>query len=349
VYLNSLIVAVTNEYDPEYGIEQRGPILRLELSQIRALVDQAAEEGCGLIVFTGGEPFLLGKALEEAVLYAAFRVPKVRVVTDCYWAATAEDALRNVGLMYQAGLSELDFRFSEWNQKQVYQQRIKWATLAAEKAGLTILSHCFMDRSRKGIRIYHMKQYSSAARDSYSGAWETGALPDQFYPLDSLPYGYRQGDRPADDCLPFLQQSERNNCPYILNSVTAHPDGKLTACGGQACGVASELNLGDWFTTPLLELVRRGERNPLLQWIRMGGPGGLREYIEEREPDIRFEESYANACHLCGDLLTRSETRQFLRENASRAAEEAITLRIQQLETIKGALPGAYAGVRETA
>jgi hypothetical protein len=142
----------------------------------------------------------------------------------------------------------------------------------------------------------------------------------------------------------FQRQSDGANCPYLFKTVTAHPDGKLSACGGHACSSAPDLNLGDWRTTELGELLAAGKRNPLLQWISVGGPEALRECVESASEGAPFARDYASRCHLCKDLLTRPLSRRVLKEHASQEARRVITGEIAELARIKALLFNADAG-----
>ncbi|HUK88794.1 MAG TPA: hypothetical protein VLZ81_00230 [Blastocatellia bacterium] len=340
--LNTLTIAVTNEYDPEYNIAGPRETLRLTMEQVRSLVDQAAALGVSLLTFSGGEPFLLGKTLEQMVTYAAFRIPRVRVVTDCYWANTAQDALLKVALMYQAGLSEIDIRYSDWNQSPKWIQWAKWVHLAAEQAGLTVLSHHFWDREKHGFHIAHSEAHPADAKAAYADGLESGILTGELHPV-SLLYDNPQRGRTQDvEALLFQRQAEGQNCPYIFRTITAQPDGRLSACGGCACS-APDLNLGDWRTAAVANLMDAGRRDPLLQWISLRGPEALRRFIDAESPDSVPPGDYASRCHLCKDLLTTPKSRRAIRGNAGHAAQEAIAGEIAELKRIKGLLFNADA------
>lgn len=347
--IESLIISVTNEFEPAYKVNHpQVRRWRMSIQQIRRLVDEAAGLGCRLMTFSGGEPFLLGETLHQAIRYAAFRVPTVRVITDCYWADTPNKALEEVARLYQSGLREMDVRFSDWNQEHKYQQWCKWATMAAEQVGITVFADHVMARKEERVSLVHIKEHPASAARSYARALETGAIQDHRQGVSFLPYDPQAKDEPASDELLFIQKVDRSHCPFIFNTVTAHPDGKLTACAGHACRVADDLILGDWFTTPLQDLLERGERDPILQWIRLSGPVALRDYVKKQWPEAEFEDSYANLCHLCGDLLTRYETKRLIHQGAQDAAREVIDANIERLARLRDKLSangrGAEAG-----
>jgi len=333
--LNSLILSVTNEFDDGYRVHH-APVRKwtMSLEQIRGLVDQANHLACHTVIFSGGEPFLLGDLLQEAISYAAFRVSRVRVITGAYWADTPHHALEMAGRLYQSGLTEMDIRFADWNQEPAYQQRGKWATMAAQKVGITVFADHIMVRNGRKVSMVHIKEFPESTGERYLGAVESGHLRDHRHAMSLLPYDPEARDEPSSDELLFLQKADRSHCPYIFNTLTAHADGRLSACGGQGCGVADELTIGDWHKTRLNELVDRAEGNPLLQWIRLSGPVALRDYVRE-QGKVECGKGYANLCHLCAELLSGPETKRLLHAGAQEEVRRVIDQKMATLIALK--------------
>ena len=92
---------------------------RMELEQaVNFIHDMAACNVTG-ISFTAGEPLLflddicvLVKVCKDLGIYS-------RVVTNGFWANTAEDADKVVSLLVSAGLSQLRISCSRWHQEHV--------------------------------------------------------------------------------------------------------------------------------------------------------------------------------------------------------------------------------------
>jgi hypothetical protein len=335
--LDTFVIAVTNEYDAGYHAARPTRRLRLSIDQIRFLIDQAAELGARLLVIGGGEPFLLGKVLDQAVSYAADRVASVRVVTDCYWASKPNRAVVEMDRLAAAGLRELDIRCGDWNQEPKWQHRAKWAAFAAGRAGIAVLSNQLADSAKTGVHVIYLRQYPSAAHEAYRAPIESPDAVDELHPAGLLPY-YPAGKDSAPRNPSSVLDDDSGCCPYLYNSITAHPDGKLTACAGHACSAAPDLNLGDWYTRPVAELIKDGERRPVLQWIRVSGPAAVRDAILEKSPHIAFEPSYASLCHLCGDMLARFETRREIHAHANAGVKRALDDLIVRLEQTRSGL-----------
>ena len=71
----------------------------MSLRSMRCYIDAAVEafgETLKVVVFTGGECFLLGLRLRLAIAYASHRGLSTRVVTNGYWATSVERAVRTL-------------------------------------------------------------------------------------------------------------------------------------------------------------------------------------------------------------------------------------------------------------
>jgi MoaA/NifB/PqqE/SkfB family radical SAM enzyme len=79
----------------------------LSLESILSAIDQAAELGYEVVVFTGGEPTLARRPLLTALQRATDLGLITRVVTNGYWARTAKAADRTMAQLVGAGLREI--------------------------------------------------------------------------------------------------------------------------------------------------------------------------------------------------------------------------------------------------
>lgn len=82
---------------------------RIPHERIINYIDQAADMGIRLIVFSGGESFLLKKAeLDGAIAHATRRGMFTRCVTNGFWAITKYRALKRLRSLRESGLTELN-------------------------------------------------------------------------------------------------------------------------------------------------------------------------------------------------------------------------------------------------
>ena len=98
---------------------------RLSLPEIHQAIDQAsAFASLRLVVFSGGECFLLGKELVSAVGYAHNKGLLVRCVTNGYWSTSSHAALLRLRPLQQAGLTELNLSTGDDHQAFVPFDRV---------------------------------------------------------------------------------------------------------------------------------------------------------------------------------------------------------------------------------
>src|SRR5471030_1115917 len=82
----------------------------MTVAEIKDLIVQAGELGAMNVVFTGGEPTLLGPRLPELLRFIRDETPIVstRLVTNGKWAYTPQTAYEHLKTWRDAGLVELN-------------------------------------------------------------------------------------------------------------------------------------------------------------------------------------------------------------------------------------------------
>ena len=114
------------------GIKQR-----LTLAQIKEFIQDASRlPSIELVAFSGGECFVLGKDLDEAVLYATSLGIRTRCVTNGYWAYTRVSAKRRLGTLARNGLKEINVSTGDFHQKFVPEDRVVNAVEVAVDLGV---------------------------------------------------------------------------------------------------------------------------------------------------------------------------------------------------------------------
>src|SRR5215469_6384658 len=77
--------------------------------RLRSLIGETAElPSIRLVVFTGGECFLLGNVLNELIKRATDRGLMTRCVTNGYWATSRNAAKQRIAEVAAAGLKEIN-------------------------------------------------------------------------------------------------------------------------------------------------------------------------------------------------------------------------------------------------
>src|SRR5262249_3321555 len=105
----------------------------------RILLETFAEISPRLIVFTGGEPMLLGDDLVRAIRLCTDHGVATRVVTNGYWAHTRENARARLQELKDAGLSDINISTDDHHLPWISLQRVRWAVEEARALGFNVV------------------------------------------------------------------------------------------------------------------------------------------------------------------------------------------------------------------
>src|SRR5439155_19620534 len=98
-----------------------GPAERdwMTVDEIKDLISQAGVLGVTNVVFTGGEPTLLGPRLTDVLRFIRDEtsIRSTRLVTNAAWAKTPAAAMERLRVWRDAGLEELNVSCGEYHQE----------------------------------------------------------------------------------------------------------------------------------------------------------------------------------------------------------------------------------------
>lgn len=243
------------------------------LQQIKAVLQEAKKIGVEWIYFEGGEPFLFYPLMVEGIRIASSMGFKVGVVTNAYWATTAEDAKLWLApfhnLVSDISISDNSFHYpekEEGEKSENGENLAKNSYAAARSLNMSVSSICIDKPDVKSV---------------IKG--ET-----------SLRFRGRAADKLTDlvQNLPRRNWREFRECPYenLEKPERVHVDsfGNVHICQG--------LLMGNLNKTPLSELIKNYDFNkhPICEPLVKGGPALLAEKYE-----VKHEASFIDACHFC--------------------------------------------------
>jgi hypothetical protein len=243
----------------------------MTLAQVRDIYRQAQELGTvEWIYLEGGEAFLYYPILVRAAQEANDLGFRVGIVTNEYWATTVEDALE--WLRPLAGVvQDLSISTDLFHYDEVMSTHARNALAAAEQLSIpTSTLICEVPEAAAG-------QPTQAAGEPV----ESGAIMFKGRAAVKLIEGVAR--QPWEGF---------NECPHeeLENPKRIHVDhlGNLHLCQG--------LTMGSLFEQPLAEIVAAYDprAHPIVGPLLEGGPAGL-----AKRYNLRHEEAYVDACHLC--------------------------------------------------
>lgn len=315
---------------------------RMTLAEMRNLIGQASELGALNVVFTGGEPSLLGCDLVDAITFVVKETPikSTRVVTNGSWAISEIAADRTLGRWREAGLTELNVSCGEFHQRFVPMENVVRAYRAGVRAGFsTVLLGIETTRYDKLEEVREI--YSRAVGGDLVTLDMMSPFLDDHHGCSMgavLWYGRAREriDRRSLDGKPDAALGGR--CAEVLCGITAQPDGKVAACCGVFAREESLLHIGEWRSEQLCLIVDRAQEDLVLNWLRYLGPLDMKMWLCEKHPGLRLRETHMTACDLCGELLLNPEVERALLTTgiersgdvvASRVAVDAIEGRVE--------------------
>lgn len=310
---------------------------RIPRERLLAYIEEAAAtfETLRLVVFSGGECFLLGDDLVDGTARAASLGLAVRCVSNGYWAVSEGAARAWMERLAAAGLRELNLSTGDDHQEFVPFERVARAAIAAAGAGvrtlLVVEAHAG-SRFRAADALAHPAVRSFHA--SHPNARLLGLIQNVWIPF--------RDDRELKPPLPAAA-GEAGGCPNVLDNVVVTPDEQLAACCGLTMEHIPELKLGDLRRHRMADLYRRALADFMKIWLRVEGPDRILEYARALDPLIATPAGAPHPCQACAIVHLNPAVRRAL-ERGWRARVPEVLFRfhlLRQLEARADAAAGA--------
>jgi MoaA/NifB/PqqE/SkfB family radical SAM enzyme len=247
----------------------------MTLEVVRGILSQARGlAGLEWIYFEGGEPFLFYATLLAGAREAARLGFKVGIVSNAYWATSAEDARESLAPF--AGLvRDLSLSCDALHGNDADGGTVAHAEAAAVELGIPV------------SRICVAAPVSGACTDAGTdgatrGQIQAGRSPVMFRGRAASKLASDAPHRPADEFTSCPDEDLREP-----GRVHVDPFGNLHVCQG--------ISIGNLFRTPLREICRTydPDSHPVIGPLLRGGPAEL-----VRQAGLPAN-GFADACHAC--------------------------------------------------
>lgn len=251
---------------------------KMELAQAKEIIRELARAGVGGISFSAGEPFLYFQEVVELVGLCRQLGIYTRVVTNSYWARSAEAADGLVAELKAEGLCQLRLSYSRWHQANISRERVLRAAESCLRLGLSYF-------------VSFVTDFGPEDDEQEEFLREHGLL---FFPEPVIYAG-----RAAALQRRELRTDYQANCcamnPYLT------PELEMYAC----CDAGSHFSQTNFFYLGALgretadELFSRSEGHPLYHLIRTMGVTAIASYCGMPAREII---TYTK-CELCRQLF----------------------------------------------
>jgi len=301
----------------------------LTFEQMKKVIDEADQAYDLLqVVFTGGEPTLLGADLIKAIAYCKEKILMTRLVTNAHWADTPEHAEEYVRKLREAGLFELNFSYDDYHAPYIPEEHIINAWKASKGKGFfgvligntqsanpTIDAAYIKKMLGEDVLTWDMEQrYERKEREHRFAADGT-----EYVIIESkLQRTGRAEERlGVEYYLDFCADEELQTatCSGVVTRATVSFDNHLWACCGVEASGNPILDLGDLNVESITDVAERAADSIILNAIHEVGPYRMMMYAKYKDPSIVWKEKYFSMCEMCNDMTTNPKAVKVLREN----------------------------------
>lgn len=219
-----------------------------------------------LVVFTGGECFILKDDLFRVIKYCTDRNLKTRCVTNGYWAKRESVAEEYASRLFDAGVTEINISTGVDHQEWVEEKTIVNAAVALISKKISTLvtvekdsdtTSCFLS-IRSNPEISKLLNQQSSLFTLRSNVW--------------MPF-FRDSELRGETHLNLAKEG----CGQVFNNIVITPKKEVSACCGLTLEHIPEMKLGD--TDDLSCYVSEQESDFLKIWIHTEGPYKIIQHL----------------------------------------------------------------------
>lgn len=306
---------------------------RIPIDKILGYIDQAARDfpTLKLVVFSGGECFLLRDDLDAAIARAAGHGLATRCVTNGYWATSKRAAAERIAPLYEAGLNELNFSTGDDHQKFVPFERIVFGATTTAEFGLRAIIVV------EGRREARFTMDGALAHPGLAEFLRASPARANLLLLNNvwIPFQDDASITQRDEIYRRKDRIERfQGCDNVLENMVITPHERLASCCGLTFEHIPEMKLGDARTRSLRELYDSQMEDFIKIWIRVDGPEKIFLFATEKDPGICFPDGSTHPCQTCAALFLNPRVRRVLREHYLEKVPE-VMFRYQMLRTLE--------------
>lgn len=310
----------------------------MTFDEMKDLIQQSGELGAYNVVFTGGEPTLLGKDLVTLLRFIRDETPilSTRIVTNGKWATSYERAYQLLKEWKEAGLVELNISCGEYHQEFVPVSSVVNAFRAAR------------DLDYKTVLL--AGEFLAEGKGKISPQVFKDAIGEELLPPELMsPYvaechglscspamNYGRGKMYLkEECLIYQdEEAIPSLCSDVLTAITVHPNGNTTACCGIMVRDESLLNIGNWREQRLRPMLEAANQDIILNWIRYLGLKDMKRWLQEKDPTIKFRNKYINICDLCAEMVYSRRCQELLVTHGYERRDDIIANKVAMDATI---------------
>ena len=255
-----------------------------------------------MVVFTGGECFLLKDELYKAIAFANSLGLITRCVTNAFWGRTKKLADESVAKLIKAGISEINISTGVDHQKWVTAKSVK-------RAALTLINS-------KIITLITVE------KDTEDSNCLNSFINDSIF-RKALNENYQLFKIQSNSWMPFHADAEtrgdqskhvnlKNGCGQLFNNTVVTPHNELSACCGLTLEHIPEMKLGKLKNENLSDTYFSQFSDFLKIWISVDGPLNIIEKVMGKDFVTNNLQMASHECQVCAFLHKNEEVKRKL-------------------------------------
>ncbi len=264
---------------------------RLSLQSMLSHIDEAHAgfPALKLVVFTGGECFLLKQDLFSAIYHAHQLGLLTRCVTNGFWGKTATKCQQTVQHLVSAGINEINISTGLDHEEWVPLDSVVKAATALVEGGVFTLITIEADTA------------DSNCRQRILGYPEIRSLlqqPNLFRVQSNSWMPFTVDHQPRTNIINRSELTE--GCRQLFHNAVVTPSQELSACCGLTLEHIPEMKIGiSGDGGSLTEHYYRQYEDFLKIWLSVEGPYTIMKRLMVDEADDEMGEKLAAAVHIC--------------------------------------------------
>jgi hypothetical protein len=298
----------------------KGRIPQAEI--LRYIHEAASIPTIKLVVFSGGESFLLKGDLEEALSLATSLGLSTRCVTNAWWAVSRASAREFLAPYVAAGLADL--RISAGDNHQVYipLARVLYAARAAYDHAIDVVVtvEYTIERSITAETLRGDPLFSEIFSEQETARLLIRESPWLPMDTDNAPLGAID----LDTVLNSHNAASRSGCRSILTTLVATPQQELYACCGLTFQQTPELRLGLLSEKSMPNMYRDATEDFLKIWLAVDGPEKILAWAASYDPSLEWENRFIHQCGACRFMYRDEKVRRVIRDHAAEVVPDVL-------------------------
>ncbi|MEI6076261.1 MAG: radical SAM protein [Verrucomicrobiota bacterium] len=278
-----------------------------------------------VIVFTGGECFLLGSELDKLVKEAADRKFVTRFVSNGYWAVNPRVARARLERLQQHGLYEANFSTGDQHAEYVKPEYVLNGAVAAADLGITTVVTFELYRQS----TFPFEEFINAPE--FKKHSESGLIS-----IKLAPWMKFQGKRALGFNQKYMDEVDKARTPEVgcstaLKVLAISPRLMLFACCGLPVEDIEEMHIGSVRDATIREVLSRAPDDFVKIWIHLHGPDAVMRYAQKFDPSIRLPKQAAHICDACRYLYSNKHIGEIVKANPPPNMKEIVNVYFQSL------------------